>query len=164
MPLTDEDRAALSAYLDGELDEKATQVIEARLIAENDLRSEYELLRQTWNLLDYLPRVPASPNFTSRTLERLTIQKQAAEKSWAGWLARRVRVETAVWAAVILLALGMGYLIGDYLTAGTDPDPNEVLVRHLRIIENWPVYQHTDDLKFLKRLDQAQLFDDDSGS
>jgi anti-sigma factor RsiW len=44
MALSDDDRAALSAYLDGELDDDATHRIEVRLTSEPELRFEYETI------------------------------------------------------------------------------------------------------------------------
>src|SRR5262245_34238250 len=96
-PLSDEDRANLVAYLDGELEGDAAQAIEARLGADPALRAEAEALKRTWDLLDYLPRPEPSPSFTHRTLSRLSAKEtQAALKRSAGprrWL------RAAGWAA-----------------------------------------------------------------
>ena len=73
MPLSENDKAELVAYLDGELDEQATQAVEARLATDADARAELDTLKQTWGMLDYLPKASPSPNFTNRTMERLTL-------------------------------------------------------------------------------------------
>src|SRR5262249_41070651 len=67
--LTDEDRANLVAYLDGELDAEAAQALEAKLSVDPTARAEADALKRTWELLDYLPRPEPSPSFTHRTLE-----------------------------------------------------------------------------------------------
>src|ERR1051325_5882976 len=72
--LSDEERATLVAYLDGELDEAAAQAIEARLSSDPHARAEADTLLRTWDLLDYLPRTEASTSFTHRTLERLAVR------------------------------------------------------------------------------------------
>src|SRR5229473_2045109 len=71
--LNEDERAELVAYLDGELNEEAAQVLEARLSREPDLRAEAEALKRTWELLDYLPRPeppggsgPGSPRSAGR--------------------------------------------------------------------------------------------------
>ena len=167
MPLTEEDRAALSAYLDGELDEEATHQIEARLTVDPELRLQFETLRQTWNLLDYLPRAVPSMGFTSRTMERLTMEKQAVGASTWTWTRDffcKLPVGTVAWAAVVLLAGVLGYALGGRLAGPADPaDNEETLVRHLRVIERWPVYQDADDLDFVRQLDKRELFGNESG-
>src|SRR5262249_17230514 len=72
--LSDEDRANLVAYLDGELDEASAQALEAKLNTDPRARAEAETLRRTWELLDYLPRAEVSTSFTHRTLERLAVR------------------------------------------------------------------------------------------
>jgi anti-sigma factor RsiW len=168
MPLTEEDRAALSAYLDGELDEATSHALEARLSADAELRHEYHVLKQTWSLLDYLPQVAVSTNFTSRTLERMTLERQTGGTGSRvlRWV-RRLRPATIGWAAAILVALGVGYTLGGRLVSSTvadaASDSDEMLVRHLRIIERWALYQNAEDVDMLKDLDQPDLFGDERG-
>src|SRR5438067_2053670 len=67
-----DETADLVAYLDGELDERGAQAVEATLGRDPHARHEAETLRKTWDLLDYLPQPPApASDFTSRTLQRL---------------------------------------------------------------------------------------------
>src|SRR5438105_6476999 len=77
--LNDDDRANLTAYLDGELDEDAAQALEAKLSQDPDARAEVEQLRQTWTMLDYLPRAAPSSSFTHRTMEKLSLEKRPIE-------------------------------------------------------------------------------------
>src|SRR6266542_1206323 len=81
MPLNEDDKAELVAYLDGELDEAATQAVEAKIAADPNARAELDALKQTWGMLDYLPKANPSPNFTHRTLERLTMENVPASKT-----------------------------------------------------------------------------------
>ena len=46
--LSEEDRANLVAYLDGELDDDAARALEAKLSLDPDARAEAETLRKTW--------------------------------------------------------------------------------------------------------------------
>ncbi|MCS7021358.1 MAG: hypothetical protein NZU63_05985 [Gemmataceae bacterium] len=61
----------LVAYLDGELPEEQARQIEQRLAADPQLRRRAILLKKTYELLDYLPRPEASPDFATRTLEKI---------------------------------------------------------------------------------------------
>jgi len=162
MAITEDDRATLSAYMDGELDEAVSQDVEARLNLDAQLRGEYETLRHAWSLLDYLPRATPRVGFTDRTLQRLSAEHQSGP---ARRLASRVPAPVR-WAAAVLLACGVGYALGGKLPTGTaegapaenTAEADEVLVRHLRVIEMWPLYQQAEDLDFLRKLDEPELF------
>src|SRR5262249_40048474 len=55
-PLSEDERADLVAYLDGETTGDAKRAIEAKLNLDPVWRAEAASLKRTWNLLDYLPR------------------------------------------------------------------------------------------------------------
>jgi hypothetical protein len=164
MALTEDEKSELVAYLDGELDDAATQAVEAKLATNSEARAELDELKQTWGLLDLLPKASPSPNFTHRTMERLTLEKGGRSGSktlpmqGSGMLAR------AAWAAAILVALGGGYYAANQLW-NPSPDPiteDEMeLIRHLRIAEKWRYYENADDLDFVKKLNNPDLFGDD---
>ncbi|VTS07370.1 anti-sigma factor family protein [Tuwongella immobilis] len=61
----------LVAYLDGEVDAKTRQEVEATLQRDATARDEASKLKRTWDLLDYLPKTEASPDFTQRTISKL---------------------------------------------------------------------------------------------
>src|SRR5437870_8693879 len=102
--LNDEDREALTAYLDGELDEAAARRVETRLNLDPTTRLEAEALKQAWSMLDYLPRAEPSTSFTHRTLERLALQTGAVPRR-----GRRPWAPSIVWAAAILVAALIGF-------------------------------------------------------
>ena len=165
MAVTEQDRDALSAYLDGELDDAALQRLEARLHTDREIRAEYVTLRQTWGLLDYLPRAAPSADFTSRTLQRLAVETQALPRpSWTDKL-RRLPWRGLSWAGAVLVALLVGHMLGARFSGPAESaSDDEALVRQLRVIKQWPVYQHAEDIDFVRQLDQPDLFGDDSGS
>jgi len=70
-PLTEQERADLVAYLDGELHGDAARKMEAKLNLYPEVRAEAESLRRAWEMLDFLPRTEASPHFTERTLSSI---------------------------------------------------------------------------------------------
>jgi len=69
---SEQERADLVAYLDGELTGEAARALEAKLSLDPAARAEADALRRTWELLDFLPRPQPSLRFTHRTLERLS--------------------------------------------------------------------------------------------
>jgi anti-sigma factor RsiW len=167
MALSDDDRAALSAFLDGELDEEATHHMEVRLTLDPELRLEYETLRQTWSLLDFLPQASTSTTFTSRTMERLTLERHSgASTAWLKDMARRVPVAAAGWTMSMAVAGFLGVQLGSWLAAPASPEPvadDETLVRHWHIADLWPLYADAPDIETLRQLNKPDLFGDESG-
>jgi anti-sigma factor RsiW len=169
--ISEEDRANLVAYLDGELEEEAAQAFEARLSCEPQLRAEADALQRTWDLLDYLPRPEPSASFTHRTLERLAIRDTGIAlappaRPWM-WL-------TPIgWAAAMLIAMGGGLLAAHYLWPPQTPGPGPqqgpqqaeveaLIVRDVDFIRSKRLYDHADDLDFVRELEKA-LGEEDGG-
>ena len=128
--LTDEERADLVAFLDGELTGEAARSIEARISLDPQTRAEAESLKRTWDLLDFLPRPEPSPSFTERTMSKLVPVVDAPRPAVPRF--RRARVVLgAGWAAALLLSAWAGYAGYRAITpgvAGSSPDP--------RLVEN----------------------------
>ncbi len=176
--LSDEDRENLVAYLDGELDARTAESMEARLSTDAHARTEAETLRKTWELLDFLARPQASATFSSRTLERVSAFRPAATapltKSGVVTPAARLRWRPwllgAGWAASVLVAAALGYGGVSLLVhpravqAPAEADPADIdakLIQNLRVVENKHLYDHADSLEFLRGLDDPELFGDD---
>lgn len=168
-PLSNEDREALTAYLDGELDARSARDVEAKLNRDPRIRAEADALGRTWQLLDYLPRPAPSSTFTSRTMERVSASMPVRPRpNWSRWKSWGLG---AGWAAGILLAAALGYSTVARLARGPGAatvynlDPVEVdrlLLRDLRVIENKRLYEHVDSLAFLRELaDDPDLFADE---
>ena len=160
--LNDIDRETLTAYLDGELDEEATQELEDRLGRDAKLRAELATMQKTWGMLDFLPKATPSANFTHRTIDRLTLEGRSTQtgKMRVSWSPRRI----ATWVIACAFALAVGYGTSwgyrQYFTRPIDPD--EALVHDLRLLERLKAYDTVEDIEFLKALDQPDLFGDDS--
>jgi anti-sigma factor RsiW len=169
-PLSEEERNNLVAFLDGELDGKTARSLEAKLSQDAKARAEAEVLRRTWEMLDYLPRPEPTPTFSSRTLERVSAlrpQKTPANREghrWPKW------VPGAGWAAAVLCAGVLGFAGISWLSkpepavapARPPIDEDQLLVRDLRLIENQRLYELVGDIGFLRQLDDPDLFGDDS--
>jgi anti-sigma factor RsiW len=166
--LNDRDRDNLTAYLDGELDRKTAQELEAKINLDPEARKEVEALRKTWGMLDYLPKAQPPTGFTHRTMERLSLEKtglaaktgKVAGQRAAFWL------RTAAWAAAIVVAAGVGLGAGQLLRPKPTPvvESDEPLIRHLRVLDKWRQYEHIEDIGFLRALDHPDLFGDEQGS
>jgi anti-sigma factor RsiW len=160
--LSDEDRANLVAYLDGELDEEEARQVEARINQEPAVRAEVETLQRTWELLDYLPRAEPTPTFTQRTVSLVTGEHQAALRARQR---RRRWLFAGAWAAAVLVA-ALGGFAAVTLLAPHEP-ADEELARDQRLLENRKLYDKVlvgdarESLDFLKSLDQPDLFGDD---
>jgi len=167
-PLTEEERAELVAYLDGELPKSAVRTLEAKLTTDPRMRTELETLRKTWELLDHLPKPTPSPDFASRTLDRVsTIRMPPRQlKSHGGW---RPWTMGASWAAAVILALLIGYQGGYFVSSRSgrvensrSKDIQPQMVEDFRVIENQRLYVHADDLDFLRALQDPGLFGEDN--
>jgi anti-sigma factor RsiW len=185
-PMSEEERAELVAYLDGELPKPAAQALEAKLNTDPRLRAEVDTLRSTWEMLDYLSKPEPSANFTSRTLDRVSAIRpvsRASRVSRASAVSRASVVSYAPgarqrwrpwafgvgWAAAVLVAAVIGYGGGQWLgsrTRQSEPrdaiDVQPQLVKDFRVIENRRLYENADDMSFLKALLDPELFGEDN--
>ncbi len=182
--LNDDDKADLTAYLDGELDEETSQAFEARLSRDPKLRAEADALKRTWEMLDYLPKPEPSNNFTNRTLERLAIRSTSTtavvpRRRW-GWLA------PVGWAAAMVVAMVGGLVASQQLwpvppppvveqkppaQEQKPPPPQDKereefeaqLARNLGTVENYRLYSNVDNLRYVEQLGKV-LRDEEEGS
>lgn len=176
------DDTELIAYLDGELDGEEAAEVEARLARDPAARAAAEAYRQSFDLLDYLPKPEASPDFTARTVTRLqpaapasgslpmpvgsaTIPIPAA--SGSGFVPalpprRRAWPELLAWAVAAVLVLVLGYVGHSVARPLLHPPvaPDEPTLADLEVIERLPLYLGVDDLPFLRQLADADLFDE----
>jgi anti-sigma factor RsiW len=168
-PLSDEERAQLVAYLDGEADEATQRELEARLSRDPQARAEAEALQRTWALLDFLPKPEPSTDFTTRTLSRVGAVRPAPS-AWAATVPTTARAgrRWAWWAgtaAAVTVAVALGFVAGRRPATPAppaDPESDPLLVQDLRVIDNLSLYAAADSLEFLKALDDPDLFGEDA--
>ncbi len=151
--MTEQERAELVAYLDGELDDEATHRVETKVNVDPTVRAELETLRRTWELLDHLPKAEPSPSFTHATMCRLPARARETQiqpkPSFTG------KAKIVGWVAAMLLFMAGGYFAVSWqMGKPTEED----LIRELRVIENLRPYRSVKDLEFLKALDRPELF------
>ena len=157
-PLNENDREDLVAYLDGEADAKTARSVESKLSTDPSARQEADALKKAWDLLDYLPRPEPSPNFTNRTMERLTVQGKP--RGWRGW------AFGLGWAASFLFAAAAGFGGATYVQHQRQAALERDIVRDFHTVEHLRAYEHVDDIDFLHKLanpNDPDLFGEDSG-
>jgi len=147
--LTAELRDDFVAYLDGELDEDATERIE-KVIAQSEVaRSDMEALAQTYELLDSLDRPEASDDFAERTMATIRVDELRADPRDTWWyrLSHQGGV-FALWAAAFAGVATLAYLATNrwYRT------PSDDLVENLPLIEQLDLYTEVGSIEFLERL------------
>ncbi len=157
-PLDDDEHEDLVAYLDGELDEEAARSLETRLNLDASVRAEADSLKRTWDLLDYLPRPEPSPDFTHKTLTKLSTRGTRTALQ-PGPRVRRWLLRLA-WVAGIVATTLTGYALT--LKLLPQPSREKELVRDLRLIENLRVYEQVETMDFLRELDRPELFGDNN--
>ena len=148
------------AYSTAEADAAKTRVGEAKLSTDPVARKEADALKKAWDLLDYLPRPEPSPNFTNRTMERLTVQVAAKRRGWRSWALG------LGWAASVLFAAAAGFGGATLFQHQRQAALDHEIVQDLHIVENLHNYEHVDDIDFLHKLanpNDPDLFGEDTG-
>jgi anti-sigma factor RsiW len=161
--LTEDERENLVAYLDGELDDNAAAQIE-RLLADNpEARAEADLLSRTSALLDELPHISTSKEFTARTLSAIQVARleEARPLTWLQRWSSPLRRGGAI--AVAAGALLWAGLVGYWSTTRWVPDESEELIRDLPVIENVYRYSEVEDVAYLRALESSELFNENEG-
>lgn len=152
---TTDEREDLTAYLDGELDEKRAAQIELKITRSEHARREVEILSRTWDMLGLLPETNVSGEFSRKTM---AIAQQSEEplldraQNLIRW-GKRIACLSG-WGVALCLAASFGYQITNQLI----PDESRVLVEELPIIENLDHYREVGDVDFLKQLQSSGLF------
>jgi anti-sigma factor RsiW len=151
-------RELLVAYLDGELDSTASLEIERCLAAEPRVQQELQQLQQTWDLLDRLPRAEVDAKFTRSTVEMIAVV--AEEETTRDHVGAAVRRRRWGQATGLLIAAAAGFILARIVW----PEPNQQLLQDLPVVENLEAYRQTPDLEFLKQLNEAGTFAEESSN
>jgi len=163
------DTEELVAYLDGELDPKASEAFATRLSLDPKLRAEADALQRAWDILDVLPRPQPSSTFATRTLSQV-IPIPAASGTQvvpypgqafpsAALRARRPGAGFWLTSAAVVLAAAVGGYFGHRALApapkSATPDPP---LEDVTLMKNLRLYRNVDDMDYLKKLDAPELF------
>lgn len=137
--LSQEHRDNLVAYLDGELDEAATQEIEQVLADSPVARHEVDMLSRSWDMLNALPTHRASSEFTERTITTLRAAEEKSPRIPPDLIYRNLRrgLVLALWTSILVAC---GY-VGFAATRHWVPNDAEALLEDYDIINNFDMYR-----------------------
>ena len=148
-----EQRANLTAYLDGELDEVESADIERVLSRSSVARNDVEVLARTYDLLDNLPRYQATTAFTERTIASIRLELSRPDISQTLWYRAAERgYRPLLWCLLLFAASAVGYLI----TQAGIPNEADMLARDFDVIRQLDVYQDVGSAQFLDELNRDQ--------
>jgi anti-sigma factor RsiW len=151
--ISPEQRANLTAYLDGELDEAEAAEIEKVLSRSSVARNDVELLARTYDLLDNLPRYQVTTAFTERTIASIRLELSRPDISQTVWYQAAERsLRPLLWCMLLFAASAIGYLI----TQAWVPNEADMLARDFDVIRQLDVYQDVGDAQFLDALNRDQ--------
>ena len=164
--LSQEQRDNLVAYLDGELDEAATQQIEQVLAVSEVARHEVDMLSRTWDMLDVLPTHKASQDFTRKTITSL----RAAEAKGPGLFGQKFQRNArrgavlVFWAGILTACGSLGFMA----TNRWVPNEAEQLIDDYDVINNLDKYSEVvgraeHPAEFLEVLKSQHTFGDHDG-
>lgn len=145
------DDEALVAYLDGELSDEQTQLIDSQIASNADLRNRINQLRMTWDLLDELPVEPPSPRFAETTLEMAAVSATVETQSLWNWLAKNT-------SRIVIFILPLLFLGGFFSSKYSQSRADRQLLRDLPILVDLRSLTNIDSLEWLEVLvDQPDL-------
>jgi hypothetical protein len=114
-----------------------------------------QALEKTWNMLDWLPRLEAAPDFASQTITRIHSQQARVERIEEQIKqSARVAGRALGWVACVAAAIVLGFAA----TRLAWPDPTRDLINDLDIVENLDSYRAIPDIDFLNNLAAFGLF------
>ena len=141
------------------MDEEGTRRIESILATNTVARADVEVLAQTYELLDDLPRPQAPVDFAEKTVATAKLdgyRKPLEQQAWYR-TARRI-VILACWCAMMVVSATFGY----FITNRWVPIEEDVLIEDLQMIKNLDVYSDVNySVPFLDQLTaQRELLDE----
>jgi anti-sigma-K factor RskA len=138
----------LVAYLDGELPPEESRRVEERLANDADYRQQLRDLDQAWEALDALPATQVDDHFARTTIEMVTVAAQRDVTERTAQVSAKNRRRAAWWIAAAVAVAALGFAATRWLL----PDPNEVLIANLPVIQQLDVLSQVDNVEFLRTL------------
>jgi hypothetical protein len=142
-----------SSYLDGELTEEEAREFEAKLATSPEERANFQAMKKTWEMLDYLPKPDVTMAFTAKTMKKM----QALSSPTVAIKEYSYGDRGLLIAAGLLVLFAGGFGLGSLSFNDTSRVDAE-LVNNLRLYENKNLYEQIENIEFLKKLDAPDLF------
>ncbi len=142
----------LVAYLDGELNERDMQELDDVLTRHPDARADVEQLRQTWDLLDVLPRPAVTEEFSAQTLATIQVIRDDEPAAASRWPRRGLLA--IAWTVLLSVSAVAGVLLVDRWR----PDPTDSLIARLSVLERFEAYREIGTVKFITALADTKRF------
>lgn len=142
----------LVAYLDGELNERDMQELDDVLTRHPDARADVEQLRQTWDLLDVLPRPAVTEEFSAQTLATIQVIRDDEPAAASRWPRRGLLA--IVWTVLLSVSAVAGVLLVDRWR----PDPTDSLIARLSVLERFEAYREIGTVEFITALADTKRF------
>ena len=142
------------AYLDGELDAATNAEIEKRLVADAEFALRLQQLQRAWELLDELPRADSNIDFTRSTVELIAVCAEDDLQATKNRQTQKKIQSLLIRSGLVSLAIVMGWFIGDWYFGRAQRQ----LLQDFPVIHQLDEYRLTEDMEFLKQLQDAGLF------
>ncbi len=153
----DQESQQIVAYLDGELDSATNAEIEKRLADDTEFALRLQQLQRAWDLLDDLPRANSNIDFTRSTVELIAVSAEDDLQATKNLLTQKKIQSWLLRSGLVSLAIFLGWFIGDWYFGRAQRQ----LLRDFPVIHQLDEYRLTEDLEFLKQLQDAGLFDEE---
>jgi hypothetical protein len=150
-PPIDPDDELLVAYLDGELDVRARDEVEQRLMGEENLRVRLQDLQASWDFLDVLPETPANDRLVESTLELVVSDIVEKAPRQVSDLERSGRWPWAVGTLCLLAAIG-GYAFVSFSRA----QELQQQLSDLPLAEDLDAYVYGGDYALMRQLEATK--------
>ena len=156
----------LVAYLDGELNEEASNRLERQLAENPPLRGYAETLDRTWQLLDTLGEATASGEFTQKTLASLSAisheefaDQMPSSKRGTDWVRKIPATRILLWTLAGFLGSSAGLLLGRSSQSPKADSEDVQLLQQLDLLLQFPRLHAARSATFLE---QVTAIDHDS--
>lgn len=160
--LSPQDREELVAFLDQEVGGDAADRVSSRIANDSGARQEADALKQTWELLDFLPRPTISEDFSQRTSQLIRLRAKEApldSEPLTQQPGPLVHTEPGGWLMPVwLVGLSVCFLAGLYW-GWNRPRSDDALLRDLPVLERYDDLRAVGDAEFLRSLRDSKIFE-----
>ena len=138
-------------HLDQEVDAAGAERVEALLATDPQLRQEADLLRRSWDMLEFLDRPNASQDFTQRTASQASLGVEILPDTKLAPV-ERGRISAGVWFAGVAAAFLVGLVVALWW-----PSTDRQLLKDRQVLEKLDQFEAARSFEFLTLVHEANL-------